>query len=150
MDNLPELRDIHLPESGVSFWPLADGWWGVLALMAVFWALFCVGRYFKKHSKKIYARYLLQKKAAENTPEAAVQMSELLRRICVSRYPEAVSYSGHKWVDFLNEHAKQKLPAKTADLLIDAPYAPKNSSLFAVENIAELRHFCQGWIGENL
>ena len=32
MDNLPELRDIHLPSDGVSIFPLAYGWWGLLLL----------------------------------------------------------------------------------------------------------------------
>ena len=150
MDNLPELKDIHLPENGVSFWPLAYGWWGLLAAVLLIFALWKIIAWFRKNSKKIYARYLLQKNGAENTAAAAVFMSELLRRICVSRYPEAVAYVGRNWVNFLNEHSKNKLSAETADLLIDAPYAPADSALFAVDNVAELRKFCLGWIGANL
>lgn len=150
MDNLPELRDIHLPADGVSPWPLAAGWWYLLAVAAALAAAVKFYLWFSKNSKKIYARYLLNKKAAENTAAAAAQMSELLRRICISRYPEAVSYSGQKWVDFLNEHAKEKLNAQAADLLVAAPYAPENSELFAAENIENLRGFCRNWIGANL
>ena len=73
----------------------------IFAVKIIFW--------FRKNSKRIYALYLLKKNASENSASAAVKMSELLRRICISRYPEAVSYSGKNWIDFLNNHAKQKL-----------------------------------------
>lgn len=94
MDNLPELRDIHLPSDGVSIFPLAYGWWGLLLLaIAMIFAVKIIC-WFRKNSKRIYALYLLKKNASENSASAAVKMSELLRRICISRYPEAVSYSG--------------------------------------------------------
>lgn len=150
MDNLPDLKDIHLPENGVSVWPLAYGWWSLVAAVLLIFALWKIITWFRENSKKIYARYLLQKNGAENTAAAAVFMSELLRRICVSRYPEAVAYAGRNWVNFLNEHSKNKLSAETANLLIDAPYAPPDSALFAADNVAELRKFCLGWIGANL
>ena len=150
MDNLPELRDIHLPSDGVSIFPLAYGWWGLLLLaIAMIFAVKIIF-WFRKNSKRIYALYLLKKNASENSALAAVKMSELLRRICISRYPEAVSYSGKNWIDFLNNHAKQKLSKQTAALLLDAPYAPADSDLFAAENVADLRVFCQNWIGANL
>lgn len=150
MDNLPELRDIHLPSDGVSIFPLAYGWWGLLLLaIAMIFAVKIIF-WFRKNSKRIYALYLLKKNASENSASAAVKMSELLRRICISRYPEAVSYSGKNWIDFLNNHAKQKLSKQTAALLLDAPYAPADSDLFAVENVVDLRVFCQSWIGANL
>lgn len=150
MDNLPELRDIHLPSDGVSIFPLAYGWWGLLLLaIAMIFAVKIIF-WFRKNSKRIYALYLLKKNASENSASAAVKMSELLRRICISRYPEAVSYSGKNWIDFLNNHAKQKLSKQTAALLLDAPYAPADSDLFAAENVVDLRVFCQSWIGANL
>lgn len=150
MDNLPELRDIHLPSDGVSIFPLAYGWWGLLLLaIAMIFAVKIIF-WFRKNSKRIYALYLLKRNASENSASAAVKMSELLRRICISRYPEAVSYSGKNWIDFLNNHAKQKLSKQTAALLLDAPYAPADSDLFAAENVADLRVFCQSWIGANL
>ena len=150
MDNLPELRDIHLPSDGVSIFPLAYGWWGLLLLaIAMIFAVKIIF-WFRKNSKRIYALYLLKKNASENSASAAVKMSELLRRICISRYPEAVSYSGKNWIDFLNNHAKQKLSKQTAALLLDAPYAPADSDLFAAKNVADLRVFCPSWIGANL
>ena len=60
MDNLPELRDIHVPD-GVSAFPPAYGWWVVLAGVV---ALFLLAELFlilRRASKKLYARRLLQK-----------------------------------------------------------------------------------------
>lgn len=150
MDNLPELRDIHLPLNDVSLWPLAAGWWYLLSAVILFALIIKLYLWLRRKSKKIYACYLLNKKSADNTASSAVQMSELLRRICVSRYPDAVSYSGQKWIDFLNEHSKEKLDVQTSELLVSAPYAPEDSRLFSVENIKNLRNFCRNWIGANL
>ena len=42
MDNLPELRDIHLPSTDISVFPLAYGWWLVLAtIVAIVLPLTC-------------------------------------------------------------------------------------------------------------
>lgn len=150
MDNLPELKDIHLPTDGVSIFPLAKGWWIIVATAVVFFILFKIFLWLRRNSKKIYARYLLKKYAADNTASAVVKMSEILRRICVSRYPKAVSLTGEKWLNFLNSHSKTVLSSPAAKLLENAPYAPESSSIFKIENIEELRKFCQNWIGENL
>ncbi len=150
MDNLPELKDIHLPLEGVSIFPLASGWWWILCGCIVFVILIKTLLWIRKNSRKIYAKYLLKQNAANNTAVSAIKMSELLRRICIGRYPEAVALSGQDWINFVNEHAKIKLSEQTARLLENAPYAPKSSSLFSEENIKDLRLFCQRWIGENL
>lgn len=150
MDNLPELRDIHLPEDGISFFPPAYGWWLLPLLVA---ALFVAVRFvlwLRKTSKRVYARRLLKKNAAQNTLAAAVCMSELLRRICVSRYPEAVSLTGKNWTDFLNNRTSRKLPEKTAQLLETAPYLPADSTMFSAAEVADLRQFCLAFIGDNL
>ena len=59
MDNLPELRDIHLPTDGVSFFPLAYGWWGLLLLIVLLLVGIKVFFWLRKTSKKVYAFYLL-------------------------------------------------------------------------------------------
>ncbi len=61
-----------------------------------------------------------------------------------------MALSGQEWINFVNGHAKMKLSEQTAQLLENAPYAPRSSLLFSEENIKNLRLFCQNWIGENL
>lgn len=148
-DNLPELRDIHLPTHDVSAWPLAVGWyWLIVAIILVFAAYKAIV-WLRQKSAKLYARHLLNA-VPQNDIAAAAQMSEILRRICVHRYSEAVALSGADWVEFLNSKAKTKLDDKTAKLLLNAPYIPIESKMFEASDVQNLRQFCLAWIGENL
>ena len=85
-----------------------------------------------------------------NVKKSASSMSEILRRICVYKYPEALVLSGNEWIAFLNSKSKAKLDDKTSGLLANAPYMPKTSTTYNVEDLANLKNFCLKWIGENL
>lgn len=147
-DNLPELRDIHLPLTDVPFWPLAWGWWLSAALVLLAAGLFLWRFWGKKH----YALRLLR--AALDAPSpvaAATQISELLRRICIYKYPAAVALYGDDWCRFLEEHCRRKLGSKAAQLLLSAPYvdAAKQHDYTAAD-LQDLYGFCYQWVGENL
>lgn len=148
-DNLPELRDIHLPD-GVSYFPFAYGWWLIAVAIIGSFALYQLVRFLLQKSKKRYALRLLNDIYCSNSLKAAASMSEILRRVCISKYPFAASFSGNEWINFLNSHSQSKLSAKTAELLLNAPYMPENSSHFQTSDVTSLRIFCQKWIGENL
>lgn len=147
-DNLPQLRDIHLPD-GVSAWPPAYGWFVLAGALILTIVLIRLTLVLRRKSKKRYALRLLQN-FPENNMRAAVEMSEILRRICVLKYKNAASLFGRAWIDFLNGKTKHPLEDKTARLLLDAPYASSASPTYTAEDIAALRTFCQNWIGENL
>ena len=148
-DNLPELRDIHLPE-GVSAFPPAYGWWIILAAIVGSILLYHLFKFIRQKSKKLFAMRLLERTQGDNSLRSIVAMSEILRRICVYKYPSAVVLNGQDWINFLYAHSKEKLEAKTADLLLNAPYMPENETGFDVADVESLRRFCQKWIGENL
>lgn len=148
-DNLPELRDIHLPD-GVSVFPIANGWWLILAGIVLLFSLIQFILYLRRYSKARYALKLLQEISAENVVESAKEMSEILRRICVLKYKEAAALLGNDWIEFLNKNSKTPINGKAAELLINAPYIPEESSTYTNDDLEELRRFCQKWIGENL
>ena len=149
MDNLPELRDIHLPD-GVSAFPPAYGWWIILLIIIL---LPLIIRFFKaarQKSRKFYALNIVKKIDNGNIITGAVKISELLKRICLYKYPEAVNMFGKEWIEFLKSHSKQNLSVKAAELLSNAPYIAKNSQKYMSENLVELKEFAKKWIGENL
>ncbi len=148
-DNLPELRDIHLPSGDISFFPPAYGWWVLAGALSAAVLLTWLARFLLRRSKKRYALKLL---AAARRPDltSAVRMSEILRRICVYKYKTAAALFGMEWIEFLNRHTKEKISGKTARLLLDAPYINANSQVYDDKDVAELYRFCQRWIGENL
>lgn len=148
-NNLPELRDIHLPD-GVSAFPPAYGWWVILAAVLAALALIYVIRLLRRKSKKLYALYLLQNVHGINTIASTIQISAILRRICVFKYPRAAALAGSEWLTFLNSKSKRPLTGKAADLLLAAPYIRPQSKGFERADVERLRQFCREWIGENL
>ncbi len=147
--NLPELRDIHLPE-GVSAWPPAYGWWVIFLGIVLAVLIFHIVKVIRRKSKKLYALHLLKNIYCNNTVAAVVEMSAILRRICVFKYPGAAVLSGTPWLDFLNSRSKHKIDGKPAELLINAPYMKEGAKGFSSADVLAVRAFCQNWIGENL
>ncbi len=149
MENLPEIKDIHIPD-GVSVFPLAYGWWVIfisLILAAIltkiiFWAI--------RTSKKHYALETLNNITTDKPILTAVSVSELLRRICLVKYKEANILYGQDWIDFLNLHAKDKLTGDVAKLLVYAPYMDVNTLKYTREDAEQLKNFAKTWIGANL
>lgn len=148
-DNLPELRDIHLPE-GVSMFPPAYGWWVILASIIAIFIIIELVLFIRRKSKKLYAMRLIKQVHNQNIVASALQMSEILRRICVYKYKAAAVLFGEEWIEFLNQHSKSKLEGKAANLLIDAPYIAQDTKTYNVEDVLVLQNFCKNWIGENL
>ena len=150
MDNLPELRDIHLPSEGVSFFPPAKGWWIILAVTLGILLTYYLCKLIWRTSAKIYAYRLLKDLKDKTNLDSAIKMSEILRRICIRKYPQAVALSGKEWIDFINSKSKKKLPQQVALLLERAPYMKNDDNSFDQNDVIKLWHFCRLWIGENL
>lgn len=149
MNNLPEIRDIQLPD-GVSVFPLAYGWWiimaalilALLSLKVFFWVL--------KTSRKHYALKQLKNINSGNQIDEAIRISELLRRICAVKYKQASALYGQEWIDFLNQHSTQKLSDEEAELLLFAPFMKQGDTKDILQNTTALKDFCKKWIGANL
>lgn len=106
-DNGPELRDIHVPRVSM-WWPLAPGWWVVLALLAVTvvaLAIFLRRRAaWRRHVQASLAdlRDAQARHALDgDTPAFAAAASELVRRVARTRDARSVTMSGKAWHEAL-------------------------------------------------
>ncbi|MBR2273772.1 MAG: DUF4381 domain-containing protein [Alphaproteobacteria bacterium] len=149
MSELPEIRDIFIPDD-VSFFPLAYGWWVVLCIILGLLFAIRILRWSIRTSKKYYSLTKLKKIDILSPVEAAIQMSELLRRICNVKYKTASALYGDEWIKFLNEHSNKKLDKDAAKLLTYAPFMDKQKSTYDKKTAQDLKDFCQHWIGANL
>ncbi len=153
MNNIPDIKDIQLPD-GVSIFPIAYGWWMLFGGFFFLFLLVKLSIWGIKTSKKHYALKQISQISATNPVCAAVRLSELLRRICIVKYPEASSFYGKRWLDFLMQHATATLSDDCAYLLANAPFMNRYSQTYIEKygeaDIAELKFFCKQWVGENL
>lgn len=110
MDNnnlLADLRNIHLPAQ-ISIFPLAIGWYILIALILVVisFGSYLIVKYIKRLEWKRYVYGLvneLENKSKAGDP-ALSDISILLKRVAISRYPEMQPQSlfGEKWLAFLD------------------------------------------------
>jgi len=104
------LRDLHLPEA-IGWWPLAYGWWLVIALVLVGlgWLLMRAWRNWRFYAPRRYAIRALATVEAEyltNRHPVALgrQVSELLRRGMLAYAPrhEVAGLTGESWLKWLD------------------------------------------------
>lgn len=149
MNNLPEIRDIFIPE-GVSMLPLAYGWWLLPTIVLILFFVIKFLFWSVQKSRKHYALKKLEKIDVHNPITAALQMSELLRRICNLKYRSASALYGTDWINFLNEHTHSIIGDEEAKLLIYAPFMQKDDTAYSADIAQKLKSFCFTWIGANL
>lgn len=147
MDNLPLLKDIHLPDP-IWWFPMGYGWYFVILIPIVVYFAYQLSKYLYAKSKKYYALSLLNK-ATKNDIQSIIKISEILRRVCLYKYKSAVSLFGNEWIKFLNDHCKIKINGQAAELLVYAPYV-QNHKLYDKEIYRVIRNYVKAWIGENL
>ena len=106
------LRDIHLPDA-VSWWPLAPGWWIVIALtilllIYLYWILFKRKKPIKPVSDIALEEFRQIQRDFDqhkNKSQLAKDLSEFLRRVCLSLFPrtDAAGLLGDEWLGFLDQ-----------------------------------------------
>lgn len=106
------LKDLYLPDA-ISWWPLAPGWWILLALVviAIFVVIYAARKYWINNKTKRQTRELLhaafkQWQSDQNDDLYFQQINTVLKRYCRHEFPHAVSLSGQHWIDFLNDTSK--------------------------------------------
>ena len=104
------LRDLHLPEA-IGWWPLAPGWWGVIAVAASL--LVVLLRHLMKrrargaarrHALKQLQRYCSDYTHHHNAVQLGTELSELLRRTMLAYAPraEVAGLTGEAWLRWLD------------------------------------------------
>lgn len=135
---LEQLHDIEGVDP-ISWWPLAIGWWFVLAIaLVIVGASVCFAIYrwsynrsWKKDTLTKLAR--LEENLSEATArESIVLLSEYLRRIALKRFSrkECAGLKGAAWLKWLHQQDPKQFNWETRGaLLIEIPYAPVNYRL---------------------
>lgn len=109
-DPLAGLKDIHLP-GDVSAWPLAWGWWVLMAVVLMICAAMIIAIY--RHRKFNAPRRAALKQLAtikQDQPDWPAQMNQLLKRVACHYFgsAQASALYGEQWVKQL----LSTLPAK--------------------------------------
>jgi hypothetical protein len=127
------LRDIHLPDA-ISWWPLAPGWWALLGISCIAIATLFLWRAIekKKRIKKAALNELeiIRNSYQQNLNSSALarSTSTLLRRVCLSYYPntEVLGMTGDQWLSYLDSTTDKKgFKSEQGNILATAPYVPE-------------------------
>ncbi len=151
-----DLRDIHLPEP-ISWWPIAPGWWIILAciFILVIAALVAKNIYNSKKLKREIAAELDEIKQrfndSHNKSQLAKSLSILLRRANISLNPtlNISGLTGDSWLNWLddshnNTNSDLKFQSDIGKVLLDAPYLPEQTDLdFDAQALIQL---CESWL----
>ena len=144
------LRDIHLP-GPISWWPPAPGWWILVVLLMVGTILVVAYTHYRRKRNRIRRVSLKEIDAIQEVFQShrdntrlVRELSVLLRRVCISRYPrvDVASLTGVEWASFLDRNIDGK-PFSEGDgiVLITEPYR-KNPDIDA----NALLSCCRSWI----
>ena len=120
---LAQLADIHLPEP-VSYWPLAIGWWILIAIALVLLALLFRKFASRARQHKIYRCALAELENCYDSYSHADptvidqskldyvnQFNTVIRRVALVHYPQtnAASLDGASWLDFIRQKGESFL-----------------------------------------
>ena len=140
--SLDRLHDLVLPPA-VSFWPLAPGWYVVVAgllLLLLLAAIRAVSRY----RANAYRREALRQLALLEQPAA---IAELLRRTALAIAPRAVvaEKTGAAWVDWMAAQCPEAMSGTVREQLTAGVYGSRT----AEHESSSLRDYAARWITDN-
>lgn len=165
-DALSELADIRMPGE-VSWWPLAPGWWVLLAVLVAL-AIYGGWRLQKRLalqrrlggavSELSKARQTLMQAGEDNMEQRLIYVNSVnavLRRVAMLHlgHNSVASLSGQQWTDFLREHDKAGLlTPQLAEVLAQGRFAPRcDVNADALERMARewIKNLYMARIGPN-
>lgn len=148
-----ELHDIHLPAEP-SWFPLAPGWWVLLAIIVASLALFFFvykkrkrQAHFQNEAIALIENILIQYENKElTTPNAITSISAALKRIAIALHgrEKVAKLSGAAWISFLDSTGKTpRFNTESGQALISSGYQAESNT--PVQTIATL---AKDWIKE--
>ena len=138
----------------ISFWPLAIGWWIVLAVVVVVVGTLIfiyLRRQERLHSWQHYTlnqlEQLEQGLGPANSHRTAIQLSTLVRRLAIKKYSreECASLKGREWLSWLSENDAKKFDWMSAHCLIEAPFCPQDTVIDS-QSLKVLIKAAKGWV----
>jgi hypothetical protein len=151
---LDQLADIHLPD-GVSWWPLAPGWWILLALFILAALGFFIWR--RRQMQNTYRVIAQQELTAiysqfqQSSDSAAYlhALSILLRRTALTAYPHSfnASIKGIDWLHWLDAVCptlQEKFSSDLGQTLLSSAYQ-KNPQV----DVYGLQQLSTQWIAQH-
>lgn len=136
---LEQLRDIRLPDP-VGWWPLAPGWWMLLAIVCAAIVLAFAWNILRKRRTRYLALRELDRIDASDPGQFATTISVLLRRVAIRKDRAAGQFKDADWIAFLT--GKGLEPALAQHLAV-APYA---NSFDDAPDANTLRQAAARWI----
>ena len=125
------IRDLHLP-AAVDWWPLAPGWWGVLAIVLILLFLLlrlAMRRYAASGARRVALKQVERARAEfaadQDVVKLATRLSELLRRTMLAYAPrqDVAGLTGADWQAWLDKDLDQPLFTQGAGSeLMQLPY----------------------------
>jgi hypothetical protein len=148
--NQLQLRDIHLPAEP-PLWPLAPGWWlvALLLLGAMGYGLWRLRRLRQAERRREQIIAELDRLAGHDCgPALVAQVSALLKRAALSRYPrtEVAALTGQTWLAFLDRTGGGGgFREGPGQVIADGAYAPSRDC-----DAPALLALARRWLRQNL
>ncbi len=154
MNSQLRLYDIEGLDS-ISWWPLATGWWVVIAIIVVT-SLAIIAFYTYRKLAKLKWQYNTLKQLDKmkhnltegNSHQVIIELSQIIRRIAVYKYSrlECAGLQGEEWLKWLKEHDKNNFDwFANAKILIEATYAPEGTKV-SITEINKIIDATKGWV----
>ncbi len=130
--DLSGLKDIHIPVEPF-WWPPAIGW--MILIGSIFFGIMIgvVAYLIWRKQPKQYALRKLKRiyKSSQNTILMARQVSVLLKRVALLKYPreKVASLSEKKWIDFLLKQTNKALTTEQVNLLASSTYMREDTAV---------------------
>ena len=138
--SLSNLRDIVTP-SPAPWWPLAPGWYVLLAIITVALIVFAI-RTWKRWKRNAYRRDALGILASAANP---AEIASVLKRTALASFPrsEVASLTGDAWCDWLEEKVPGPISPSARENLARSVFARADADL------EEMRRYAVSWVNEH-